>query len=151
MVLSIAKEMADRFIEFVLKFFKGESVEDQLTKALKAAVFLISVLLFAVFTLSVTNLNLRMELADANVGLAKINILFDTTSGTGGPLQEFIRINNALTRQVATISNQNILLARQSNLAIGENRVLRSHLKKVLVENATLAENNKVLLSKCVP
>lgn len=151
MVFGIAKEMADRFIEFVLKFFKGESVEDQLTKALKASVLLISVLLFTLFTLSSTVINQRMDLAEAEIGLAKINILFDQAGGSGGPLREFIRINDALTRQLDSVKNQNILLAKQANSSSGENKILRSHLLKVLGENETLKRNNDVLLAKCTP
>lgn len=149
MVFGIAKEMADRFIEFVLKFFKGESAEDQLTKALKAAVLLISVLLFTLFTLSSTVINQRMDLADAEIGLAKINILFDQAGGAGGPLREFIRINDALTRQLDAVKNQNIILAKQSNSSSGENKILRAHLLKVLGENETLKRNNDVLLGMC--
>ena len=146
-MIGITKEMADRFIEFVLKFFKGESVEDQLTKALKVMVLTVSVLLFAVFSLGTSNINLRMSLADAEVGLAKINILFDPS--TGGPIAGFIRINDALTRQNNSIKNQNIVLAKQANQLSGENRLLRSHLLKVLEENRLLKKNNDTLLGLC--
>jgi len=146
-MLAIAKEMADRFIEFVLRFFKGESVEDQLTKALKAAVLMISVLLFIIFSLTTTNLNLRMELTDANVGLSKINLLFD--GGGGGPIGGFIRINDALSVQMNMIKEQNIWLVERTTALSGENSFLKRHLVNVLEENAILKENNKVLLLMC--
>lgn len=146
-MLAIAKEMADRFIEFVLRFFKGESVEDQLTKALKAAVFMISVLLFIIFSLITTNLNLRMELMDANVGLSKINLLFD--GGGGGPIGGFIRINDALSTQMNMVKEQNLWLVERTTTLSGENTFLKRHLVNVLEENDMLKANNSTLLAMC--
>lgn len=146
-MIGIAKEMADRFIEFVLKFFKGESVEDQLTKALKVMVLTTSALLCVVFSLLTTNINLRMDLAEAEVGIAKINVLFDPS--TGGPIAGFIRINDALTRQNNSFKNQNAVLAKQANKVSTENYLLRSHLLKVLEENKLLKSNNSTLLALC--
>lgn len=148
-MIGISKEMADRFIEFVLKFFKGESVEDQLSKALKACVTLISVLLFCVFSLLVTNLNLRMELSDANAGLAKINLLFD--AGGTGPISGFIRINDELQKQMGLIKQQNIWLIKRTVTLSAENTFLKRHLISVLEVNALLKENNSILLAKCRP
>ncbi|HFT2124489.1 TPA: hypothetical protein RG892_000253 [Pseudomonas aeruginosa] len=149
MVLGIAKEMADRFIEFVLKFFKGESAEDQLSKALKVSVLTIALLLFGLFALLSNNLNLRMDLADAEIGLAKINMLFDPTVGEGGPLKEFVRINDALSRQLDSVKNQNIILSKRTITATADNKVLKEHLLKVLEENKILQNNNQMLLRKC--
>lgn len=146
-MLAIAKEMADRFIEFVLRLFKGESIEDQLTKALKAAVLMISVLLFAIFSLVTTNLNLRMELKDAEVGLSKINLLFE--GGGGGPIDRFIRINNALNAQMNMVKEQNIWLVERTTTLSSENSYLKRHLVNVLGENDLLKANNSILLARC--
>lgn len=146
-MLAIAKEMADRFIEFVLRFFKGESIEDQLTKALKASVLMISVLLFIIFSLTTTNLNLRMELTDAEVGLSKINLLFD--GGSGGPIGGFIRINDALNTQMNMVKEQNLWLVERTAGLSSENSFLKRHLVSVLGENKLLKNNNNVLLLRC--
>lgn len=146
-MLAIAKEMADRFIEFVLRFFKGESIEDQLAKALKAAALMISVLLFIIFSLTTTNLNLRMELTDAEVGLSKINLLFD--GGGGGPISGFIRINKALNTQMDMVKEQNLWLVEKTAGLSSENSFLKRHLVSVLKENELLKDNNEVLLLRC--
>jgi len=151
MVYGIAREMADRFIEFVLKFFKGESVEVQLTKALRISVMLITLLLFTSFTLLSTILNQRIELEDAEIGLSKINVLFDSASGPGGPISQFVRINDALTRQLDTLKSQYVVVSKQANTYSGENKILRGHLVTVLEENGTLKKNNETLLKMCVP
>lgn len=148
-MIGISKEMADRFIEFVLKFFKGESVEDQLTKAIKLCVAFISVLLFCCFSLLVTNLNLRMNLADAEAGLAKINVLFDAAGS--GPISGFIRINTALSRQMDLIKEQNVWLIKKSTKLSSENTFLKRHLLSVLEENQLLKKNNDLLIAKCNP
>lgn len=146
-MFGIAKEMADRFIEFVLRFFKGESIEDQLTKALKASVLLISVLLFIIFSLTTTNLSLRMNLTEAEVGMSKINLLFD--GGGGGPIGGFIRINDALSLQMNMVKEQNLWLVKRTTSLAGENTFLKRHLINVLEENQLLKNNNSVLLLVC--
>lgn len=145
-MLGIAKEMADRFIEFALKYFKGESVENQLTKALKAAVLMLSVLLFVIFSLTITTVNLRMELTDAEVGLSKINMLFDSN---GGPINGFIRINDALTIQMNLVKEQNLWLVSKTAAISSENSFLKRHLVNTLEENDILKNNNKALLLMC--
>jgi hypothetical protein len=146
-MITLFKELADRFIEFVLGLVKGETLEEQLTSALKSAIFLVSVLGFVVTALLVSNLNLRIELSDMEAGVSKVNLLFDSEGG--GPIRGFLRINDVLSEQNAVIKQENILLLKGNVKLTGENHWLQLHLVEVLDENKLLRDNNKVLLLKC--
>jgi len=148
-MLMLFKELGDRFIEFVLALVKGETLEKQLTSALKSTIFLISILGFAVTSLLVSNISLRLDLADMEVGMSKVNILFDTEKG--GPIKGFIRINDVLSDQNAAARQENIVLLTKNIKVTEENRWLRFHLLKVLQETNMLRANNEVLLQKCAP
>lgn len=147
-MITLFKELADRFIEFVLGLVKGETLEEQLTSALKSAIFLVSVLGFVVTALLVSNLNLRIELSDMEAGVSKVNLLFDSEGG--GPIRGFLRINDVLSEQNGVIKQENILLLKGNVRLTEENHWLRLHLVEVLDENQLLRDNNKVLLLKCV-
>jgi hypothetical protein len=148
-MFGLLKELADRFIEFVLRFVKGETVEEQLTSALKSAVFLIAILAWAAIGLSMANINLRVELSDMEAGVAKMNLLFDPTEG--GPLKAFVRINDSLSNQLRLVKQENLLLF-QSNIKLNdENNFLRPYLVRSLAESERLKINNDVLLKMCAP
>ena len=142
-MLAVFKELTNRFIEFVLALTKGATLEEQLTSALKTAIFLVSVLLVVVTSLAVANLNLRMEVSDMEVGISKVNLLFDGDSG--GPIKGFIRINEVLSEQNSKIKQENILLLKNTAHLDEENHWLRLHLVQVLDENQLLRVNNKAL------
>lgn len=148
-MFGLLKELADRFIEFVLQFVKGETVEEQLTSALKSAVFMIAILAWSTIGLSMANVNLRVEYSDLEAGVVKMNLLLDPTEG--GPLKAFVRINDTLSKQVQLVKEENILLVRNNIKLIDENNFLRPYLVRALAETERLKVNNDVLLSICSP
>lgn len=148
-MFGLIKELADRFIEFVLKFVKGDTVEEQLTSALKSAVFLIAILGWACIGLLMANINLRVENSDMQAGISKMNLLFDPTDG--GPVKAFVRINDALTRQVSLIKQENMMLFKNNIKLTDENSILRPYLVNALQEATRVKANNDVLLKLCTP
>jgi len=138
------KELADRFIEFVLSLVKGETVEDQLTSALMSCIFLLCVLGCATTSLLVSNMNKSIELADKDAAIERVKLLFDTEGG--GPINSFLRINDVLSGQNNEVKQENILLLK-ANIKLGEeNHWLRINLIRSLDENDILRKNNEVLL-----
>lgn len=143
---TLIKELADRFIEFVLAMVKGETVEAQLTSALKSCVFLICVLGCSTTALVVSNLNKTIEMADMEAGVAKVKLLFDTEGG--GPINGFLRINDMLSSQNNAVKQENLLLLKANTRLTEENHWLRLHLIRILEENKLLRDNNTVLLDQ---
>lgn len=148
-MLGIAKEMADRLIEFLLRLFKGESAEDQLTKALKACVLIITLLILLAFSMLLANINLRMELVATEEGLTKIDLLFN--GNVDGPLSTFLRINDTLNEQIGAIRDQNLWLVRRNSNLSAENSYLKRHLVMTLIVNSKLNQVNNILLARCTP
>lgn len=148
-MFGLIKELADRFIEFVLKFVKGDTVEEQLTSALKSAVFLIAILGWACIGLLMANINLRVENSDMQAGISKMNLLFDPTDG--GPVKAFVRINDALTRQVSLVKQENLMLFKNNIKLTDENSILRPYLVNALQEATRVKANNDILLKLCTP
>ena len=148
-MFGLIKELADRFIEFVLRFVGGETVEEQLTSALKSAVFLIAILGWAGISSVMTNINLRVELADMESGVSKVSMLFDQTDG--GPINSFIRINDSLNRQVGLIKRENALLFESNIKLKDENNILRLVTLRTLAESDRVKKNNNALLLRCAP
>lgn len=148
-MFGLIKELADRFIEFVLRFVKGETVEEQLTSALKSAVFLIAILGWATIGLLMANINLRVELSDMESGVTKMNLLFDPTDG--GPIKAFVRINDSLSAQISLVKKENLVLFKNNIKLSDENNLIRPYLIQVLANEARLRKNNDLLLELCVP
>lgn len=146
-MFALMKELADRFIEFVLLLSKGEDVEARLTAALKSSIYLISALGCIIASLLVANLNQRVQLTDMEVGIQKVNLLFDSTAG--GPIKGFLRINEALTDQNLLIKQENILLLKTSISLSEQNRWMKLQLLQLLDENKMLKENNGVIRHMC--
>jgi len=126
---------------------KGETVEEQLTSALKSAVFLIAILAWSSISLLMANINLRVELSDMESGVSKVSLLFDQTDG--GPINSFIRINDALNRQVGLVKQENTLLFKNNIQLKDENNFLRPILLRTLMEADRIKRNNDALLLKC--
>lgn len=148
-MFGLVKELADRFIEFVLKFVKGETVEEQLTSVLKSAVFLIAILAWATIGLLMANINLRIENNDMEAGVSKMNLIFSPEDG--GPINSFIRINDTLNRQVSLVKQENMLLFKNNIKLTDENNFLRPYLVRALQEADQIKRNNDVLLGLCKP
>ena len=148
-MFGLLKELADRFIEFVLQFVKGETVEEQLTSALKSAVFMIAILAWATIGLFMANVNLRVEYSDLEAGVVKMNLLLNPTEE--GPLKAFVRINDSLSKQVKLVKEENILLFRNNIKLSDENNFLRPYLIRALAETERVKANNDVLLAMCTP
>lgn len=148
-MFGLLKELADRFIEFVLQFVKGETVEEQLTSALKSAVFMIAILAWAAIGLFMANVNLRVEYSDLEAGVVKMNLLLNPTEE--GPLKAFVRINDSLSKQVKLVKEENILLFRNNIKLSDENNFLRPYLIRALAETERVKANNDVLLAMCSP
>lgn len=148
-MFGLIKELADRFIEFVLRFVEGETPEEQLTSVLKSAVFLIAILAWATVGLLMANINLRIENKDMEAGIVKMNLVFNPEDG--GPINSFIRINDSLNRQVTLVKQENMLLFKNNITLTDENNFLRPYLVKALQESEQIKKNNDVLLRLCGP
>jgi hypothetical protein len=149
MTLGIAKEMADRLIEFIIKMFQGESVEDQLTKAIKGIGLVLAVSLFVNFSMFLANLNLRMELDATQGSLAKVGVLFD--GGESSALSSFVRVNNQTGSQIALIQEQNNWLGRYAISLTVENLYLKRSIVVLAATNRRIITNNNMLLQMCQP
>lgn len=145
-MLSAAKEIADRFIEFALRFVKGDTVEDQLTKVLKICVLVMTGLLLIIFSLSTSNIDLRVRLSDSRNGVTSFNSLFEPEKS---PLSGVVKSNETLIKQMTIIKDQNLYLAKTAIVLANENIFLKKHLITILEENTLIKENNQVLLLKC--
>lgn len=145
-MLAVFRELTNRSIEFVLSLTKGETLEEQLTSALKTSIFLVTVLMFTVTSLLIANYNMRIERLDLEVGISKVNLLFD--GDNGGPIKGFIRINDMLAGQNMSLKQENILFLKTNARLFEQNHWLRLQLLQTLDENNILRENNKVLLNK---
>lgn len=148
-MFGLVKELVDRFIEFVLKFVKGDTTEEQLTSVLKSAVFLIAILAWATIGLLMANINLRIENNDMEAGVSKMNLIFSPEDG--GPINSFIRINDTLNRQVTLVKQENMLLFKNNIKLTDENNFLRPYLVRALQEADQIKRNNDVLLGLCKP
>jgi hypothetical protein len=125
---------------------KGETLEEQLTSALKTLIFGITVLMFAVTSLAIANFNMRTELSDMEAGISKVNLLFD--GDNGGPIKGFIRINDLLAGQNTTLKQENVLFLKTNTRLFEQNHWLRLQLLQTLDENELLRSNNKALIDK---
>jgi hypothetical protein len=146
-MLALIKELTDRFIEFILSLVKGETLEAQLTSALKSSIFLITALSCLLINELITNMNQRMELKDMGDGIAKVNVLFDSTNG--GSIQGFLKINSLLAEQNIQLKRENIVFLSHGIALGSENQGLKLQLLQVLGEDKRLMDNNKVLLTLC--
>lgn len=147
-MLAVFRELTNRSIEFVLSLTKGETLEEQLTSALKTVIFFVTVLMFTVTSLAIANWNMRTELADMEAGISKVNILFD--GDNGGPIKGFIRINDMLAGQNVALKQENILLLKTNSRLFEQNHWLRLQLLQTLDENELLRKNNKALTDKAL-
>lgn len=143
-MLAVFRELTNRSIEFVLSLTKGETLEEQLTSALKTLIFGVTVLLFAVTSLAIANFNMRTELSDMEAGISKVNLLFD--GDNGGPIKGFIRINDMLAGQNVSLKQENVLFLKTNTRLFEQNHWLRLQLLQTLDENELLRRNNKVLV-----
>lgn len=149
MFFTLVKELVDRFIEFLLKMSKGESPEAKLTSVLKSTVFLISVLVFAVFSLVAENLNMRTQLADYKSVSAKLGVLLKPQS-VAGAAEEITKLSASIndSNNKLRVENNKLL---ESNVALThENYWIQLVLNRTLQESKLLRDNNVFLLNACL-
>ena len=149
MTWGIAKEMTDRLIEFIIKMFEGESVEDQLTKAIKTISLLLAMSLFVNFSMFLANINLRSELKVTEVSLVKVSTLFG--GGDSSPVGSFVKVTGESSSQIDIVQDQNDWLVKQLVRATIENTFMKRTLVLVADNNKRLSLNNNALLLKCSP
>ena len=146
-MLAVIKELTDRFIEFILSLSKGETLEAQLTSALKSCIFVMTAVIAVVINLVITNIHQRIELKDMEEGIAKVSILFDDTSS--GSINGFLRVNRILSEENISLKKDNIALLSQTVKLGAEYRSQNFLLLQLITENKTLIENNSALLLTC--
>lgn len=149
MFFTLVKELVDRFIEFLLKMSKGESPEAKLTSVLKSTVFLISVLVFAVFSMVAENLNMRTQLADYKSVSAKLGVLLKPQS-VAGAAEEITKLSASIndSNNKLRVENNKLL---ESNVALThENYWIQLVLNRTLQESKLLRDNNVFLLNACL-
>lgn len=149
MFFTLVKELVDRFIEFLLKMSKGQSPEAKLTSVLKSTVFLISVLVFAVFSMVAENLNMRTQLADYKSVSAKLGVLLKPQS-VAGAAEEITKLSASIndSNNKLRVENNKLL---ESNVALThENYWIQLVLNRTLQESKLLRDNNVFLLNACL-
>lgn len=139
-MFAVIKELTDRFIEFVMRYIGGDTVEEKLKQLVNTAIYFIAGLLWVVIGLMITIFNQRIEIADLETGVEKINVLFNT-SEDGGPLGGFIKVNNSLIGQVAELNKENLLMAKDNVKLNDENHFLKFQLLTMLGRNKELNDN----------
>lgn len=148
MFFTLLKELVDRFIEFLLKMSKGETAEAKLTSVLKSTVFLISVLVFAVFSLVAENFNMRTQLADYKSVSAKLGVLLKPQSAAGAA-EEITKLSASINDSNNKLRNENTRLLETNIALTHENYWIQVVLNRTLQESKLLKENNMFLVRTC--
>lgn len=148
MVLVI-KELAERFIEFVLSVVKGDTTEDKLISALKSCALLMTILGSACIWLGIAYFNTLIVVKDMEVGLDRVNELFDRNGENS--ISIFVTMNQRLTQEVNKTKDDNILLLSGISKLAEENKWLRDKLNRNLENTLIVKEEYKQLLGFCIP
>lgn len=149
MLFTLLKELIDRFIEFTLRFVKGDSPEAQLTSALKTCVFLISVLLLAMISVVGNNYDLRKEFEDYESSVSKLGFLLNADNLKNSS-SEITKLMNSIDINSNIIRKENVRLSG-SNIALStENNMLQIIVGYQLQELDRLRKDNDVFLKMCV-
>ncbi len=129
----MAKELVDRFIEWLLARAGGSTLEEKLMSALKTVSFMCVGLLWAVVTLLVIDFNMKIRLNDTENAASVVNKMFDPDNN---PLDEFVTINQELTQRMHAMQGENVLLLRDNLILVQDN-------KRLSQENNLLREEVK--------
>lgn len=148
-MLLIIKELADRFIEFVLANVKGDNREDKLINALKSCVGLITILGGLIIWLLLNHVNLMLTAKDMEAGLSRVNELFDSSSSNS--LSSFVALNQSLNLQLEENKNERVFFLSTVGKLTEENKWLRMTLVKTIDDKELLKEEYKELLQVCLP
>ena len=111
-MLAVLRELTDRFIEFILKNVKGDSEEAKLVAALKTLALTITVLIWMVVGLLFSNINLRIDFNDLNLGMERMSVIFSATDEN--PFYKFLKVNDALSARNERLVKDNSSLLKQN-------------------------------------
>lgn len=139
----IAKELVDRFIEWLVKRSSGETLEEKLIFSLKTLSFLGGGLLWVIATLIVVNIHQFIRIHDTESAAVAVSRMFTTENN---PIDEFIKINKALSERVESLRAENLLLLKDNIQLINENKILFSEneqLKEALIKQCHVTEKPK--------
>ena len=142
---SVLRELMDRFIEFILKYTGGTTLEERLTTALKTSVFLASALLWLFLGLFMSYIIQRSQINALESGIEKINILFNLDDASG-PFGGFVKLNNSLADQVGTVKHENIMLIKANMKLTDEKQFLTIR----LIDSASRRRDLEKKLDVCL-
>lgn len=145
----LLNELADRFIEFVLRSVNGGSVEDKLTSAIKSCGLLIAVLGSMSVWLGVGYFNLLVDTRDLEGNLQRVNGLF--VSEGPNSLSVFVGLNEKLNEENDKVKVENLLLLNNVIILAEENKWLKGRLDRTLEVNEAVKKEYKELLQLCIP
>lgn len=145
----VVKELADRFIESVLSVVKGDTKEEKLESALKSCGLMIGTLGSILIWVSVSYYNVLVLAKDMEVGLKKVNQLFD--DGSDNSISVFVSINDKLSVELEQVKKENMLLLTGASQVVEENKWLRQKLDRTSDNIKVVKAEYRDLLGQCVP
>ena len=128
-MFKVIEELMNRFIEFILQFVSGTNAEERLTSALRTCIISATVLFWLVVSLLVSTVLQKVEIANLQAGIKKVNILFDSSSNDS-PFSEFIKLNNSLVERLELSTQEKEYLIRQNVKLMSLNEFLTSQRKQ---------------------
>ncbi len=122
----IAKELVDRFIEWLLRRASGETLEEKQNSAIRYISYVAGGLLWAVLTLVVIDINLSLRIHATEGAAAAVNKMFSTDRN---PIDELIKINRTLSDRVESLREENILLIKDNLRLLDQAKVMEDVVK----------------------
>lgn len=127
-MFKIIEELMNRFIEFILQYVKGESAEERLTSALRTSIYTTTALFWLLVSLLVSSVLMKIEIANLQAGIQRINVLFDS-SAQNSPFSEFIKLNNSLVQRLELSTQEKEYLIRENVKLLSINEGLHTDVK----------------------
>ena len=147
-MLAVLRELTDRFIEFILKNVKGDSEEAKLVAALKTLALTITVLIWMVVGLLFSNINLRIDFNDLNLGMERMSVIFSATDEN--PFYKFLKVNDALSARNERLVKDNSSLLKQNVRLTQQNVYLMGRVESNETELHYLRDLNLGLSERCL-
>lgn len=136
-MFKVIEELMNRFIEFILQYVKGESAEERLTSALRTSIYTTTALFWLLVSLLVSSVLMKIEIANLQAGIQRINVLFDS-SAQNSPFSEFIKLNNSLVQRLELSTQEKEFLIRENVKLTNINEGLHTDVQHYQDENKTL-------------
>lgn len=136
-MFKVIEELMNRFIEFILQYVQGTTAEERLTSALRTCIYTTTALFWLVISLLVSSVLMKVEIANLQAGIQRINVLFDS-SATNSPFSEFVKLNNSLVQRLELSVKEKESLLRENSKLATVNEGLTTELKLYETSNNDL-------------